>query len=250
MPDNFVDKLKEFLTTMDELRDDIFFQYKRVGDLKQDTQPPVSVMVKQIEDALKVDIMIITQLRKDMTEHFNVLSNEFQNGIKTRVTKRELKVKEQLQRAISSVDNLRVEMHQDKGEAADKIKTQLEDKYKAREKQLIKKLKDKRKEDLKQFQSQLKNQEKQLKKELMSTIDSVDKLRQEITNSSLTLEEELRNEITQNSKKQEKSLVRDLEIRMKTELKDLEEKYKSEIALLESELQRAQKRIKELRGHS
>jgi hypothetical protein len=240
-------KLKEFLKSIDELRADLQYEYKRIGGLKLEAKPPISGVLGLVEEALKIDVMMIAKLQKDMAEYFTILHQELKNEMVQQLTTKEQEVKGQLEDALQNVENLRLEMKREEDRIASDIQTQMEEKFKEREQDLIKKMKEKRQEDLFKYQRNLKSQEEQMKNELVEAIENVDRLRKQIADSGKNFENELRDEVQRDTKERERNIIMDLEKRMKTEMGNLESKYKARIEILENELQRAQKKIKELR---
>ncbi|UCH89822.1 MAG: hypothetical protein JSV49_04035 [Thermoplasmata archaeon] len=248
MPDVIESKPENIMKSLDEIRDKIFYEYKDVKDLRAKAKPPVSDSLTKIENALKHNVMMVNNLRKTMKEYFNNTPMKPDIGKRKDISTKEGDVKSQLKSTITNVDKLWGDIRKDKEDPNGELEKQIEEKYKKREQALIQKLKEKRREDRMKFQEHLKKQEDELRKELMTTIENVDKLRQEITEGTKILEEDIRNDITHSSKEHEKDMVNNLEIRMKKEISELETKYQSRINLLDSELQRAQRRIKELRN--
>ena len=242
------DKLNDILTRLDELRDELFLEYKRISGAKLQAQQPTAGTLHQVENALKVDIMMVSNLRKELAEYFKVIYDQFKIEFSEKLSSKEQEVKRQLDNALSNIDRLKDDMHFEEDKIANEIQSQLEHKYKQREQALVQKLKAKRQEDIVKFQEQLKTKEAMMQKDLMAQIENVERLREEITTGSKKLEEEVKEEVMKDTKVRERNLIKDLENRMNTELSNLEVKYKSRIDILENELQRAQKKIKELRN--
>jgi len=248
MATNTTDKLNDILTRLDELRDELFLEYKRISGAKLQAQQPTAGTLQQVENALKVDIMMVTNLRKELAEYFKVIYDQFKVEFSEKISSKEQEVKKQLETALANIDRLKDDMHFEEDKIAKDIQDQLEQKYKQREQALVQKLKAKRQEDIAKFQEQLKNKEAMMQKDIIAQIENVERLREEITTGSKKLEEEVKEVMMKDTKERERNLIKDLEIRMNTELSNLEVKYKSRIDILENELQRAQKKIKELRN--
>lgn len=232
---------------MDELRDAVQYEFKRISGLKLQAQMPISGILQQVENSLKVDVMMISTLRRNVTEYFQNIHEEFKSEISSKLTTKEMEVKNQLDNALMNLDRLREDMKKEEEMLVLEIQGKLENKYKEREQSLIDKLKARRQEDMARLETDYKRKEEQMKQNLMSTIDNVDRLRKELTKSGQELEDGIRMEMLEQNKKREKDLIENLEKDMKDKISAMEEKFKGQIDILENELQRAQKKIKELR---